>query len=107
MSKNEPEHPVNLPDGGARDALIPARVPEVNFTTVPQIMVRLMSKLAQVNGYCQGLQDGVQGSGIKKDHPEIIEPFEKGLAHLIGLIDEACSIEQELRAKLRTRGEEV
>lgn len=75
--------------------------------SVPQTMLKLMSKLAQVNGYCQGLQDGVQGSGIKKDHPEIVEPFEKGLDHLMGLIDEACSIEQELRVKLRARGESL
>ena len=75
--------------------------------SVPQIMLQLMSKLAQINGYCLGLQDGVQGSGLKKDHPEIVEPFENGLAHLNGLIDEACSIERELRAKLRQQGESL
>jgi len=75
--------------------------------SVPQIMLRLMSKLAQVNGYCLGLQDGVQGSGLKKDHPEIVEPFENGLVHLNGLIEEACSIEKELREKLRQQGESL
>ncbi len=75
--------------------------------SVPQSLLLLSSKLAQVNGYCLGLQDGVQGSGLKKDHPEIAEPFENGLAHLHKLIEEACSIEQELRAKLRQQGESL
>lgn len=75
--------------------------------SVPQTLLLLTSKLAQVDGYCQGLRDGVEGSGIKKDHPETIEPIENGLAHLQGLIDEACSIEQELRQKLRQQGESL
>lgn len=75
--------------------------------SVPQTLLKLASKLAQVEGYCLGLQDGVRGSGLMKDNPEFVEPIQNGLEHLSGLIEQACAIEQELRQKLRQRGEEV
>jgi flagellar biosynthesis/type III secretory pathway protein FliH len=67
-----------------------------------------MSKLSQIKGYAEGMQEG-----FSVGHPEtldaaiLVEHMEKGMAHLNKLIDEARSIEQELRQKLRQRGEEV
>ena len=67
--------------------------------TVPQIMLRLMSKLAQARGYSEGILGGINWSD--KEH------IEEAVVQLKQYIEEACSIERELRTKLRTRGEDL
>ena len=73
--------------------------------SVSQSLLKMMSKLSQIKGYSEGMQEGFNSA-----HPEtldaaiLVEHMEKGMTHLNKLIDEACSIEQELRQKLRQRG---
>ncbi len=75
--------------------------------SVPQTLLLLTSKLAQVKGYAEGMQEG-----FTIVHPEhldaalLVEHIEKGMVHLNKLIDEARKIEGELRLNLRARGEE-
>jgi len=76
--------------------------------SVPQSLLQLMSKLSQIKGYSEGMQEGFQYGHLETlDAAILAEHMEKGMAHLNKLIDEACSIEQELRQQLRQRGEEV
>jgi len=64
-----------------------------------------MSKLAQIKGYSEGMQEGFNSAQPETlDAAILVEHMEKGMTHLNKLIDEACSIEQELRQKLRQRG---
>lgn len=75
--------------------------------SVSHSLLKLMSKLSQIKGYSEGMQEG-----FTMAHPETLdtallsEHINKGLTHLNKLINEACSIEQEVRQKLRARGEE-
>jgi hypothetical protein len=75
--------------------------------SVPQTLLLLTSKLAQVKGYAEGMQEG-----FRMTHPETLdtallcEHINKGIDHLNKLIDEARKIEGELRLNLRARGEE-
>ena len=76
--------------------------------SVPQSLLKLLSKLSQIKGYAEGMQEGFHyGHPETLDAALLVEHMEKGMSHLNKLIDEACSIEQELRANLRQRGEEV
>jgi hypothetical protein len=76
--------------------------------SVPQTLLLLLSKLSQIKGYAEGMQEG-----FSMAHPEnldtalLSEHINKGLAHLNNLIDEALKIEQELRLELRQRGESI
>lgn len=67
--------------------------------SVPQTLLKLMSKLAQARGYSEGIIEGINWSDL--------EHIEAGVLQLQLYINEACEIEQELRVKLRQRGEEV
>ena len=75
--------------------------------SVPQTLLLLMSKLSQIKGYSEGMQEGFNSA-----HPEtldaalLVEHIDKGMTHLNKLIDEALKIEGELRLNLRARGEE-
>jgi flagellar biosynthesis/type III secretory pathway protein FliH len=75
--------------------------------SVPQTLLLLLSKLHQIKGYSEGMQEGFQYGHLETlDAAILAEHMEKGMAHLCKLIDEACSIEQKLRENLRARGEE-
>ncbi len=67
--------------------------------SVPQTMLKLMSKLAQARGYSEGILGGINWSD--KEH------IEEAVTQLSQYIGEACEIEKELRVKLRTRGEDL
>jgi len=75
--------------------------------SVPQTLLLLTSKLHQVKGYAEGMQEG-----FSMAHPETLdtallsEHINKGMTHLNKLIDEALKVEGELRLNLRARGEE-
>lgn len=76
--------------------------------SVPHSLLNLMSKLSQIKGYAEGMQEGFRyGTPETLDSALLVEHIEKGMTHLNKLIDEARSIEKELRQKLRQRGEEV
>ena len=76
--------------------------------SVPQSLLLLTSKLAQIKGYSEGMQEGFDMARPETyDAALLCEHMEKGMIHLNKLIDEARSIEQELRAHLRQRGEQV
>lgn len=76
--------------------------------SVPAALLQLLSKLHQIKGYSEGMHEGFQyGHPETLDAALLTEHIEKGLAHLCKLIDEACLMEQQLREKLRQRGEEV
>ncbi len=66
--------------------------------SVPQTLLKLMSKLAQARGYSEGIMGGINWSDL--------EHIEEAVTQLNQYINEACEIEQELRVKLRARGEE-
>jgi len=75
--------------------------------SVPQTLLLLTSKLAQLKGYAEGMQEGLQyGYPENLDVALLVEHMEKGIAHLNKLIDEARKIDGELRLNLRSRGEE-
>ena len=75
--------------------------------SVTQTLLLLLSKLSQVKGYAEGMQEGFQyGHPETLDAALLVEHMEKGMTHLNKLIDEAMKIEQELRLNLRARGEE-
>jgi hypothetical protein len=76
--------------------------------SVPQTLLLLLSKLSQIKGYAEGMQEG-----FTMAHPETLdtallcEHITKGMTHLNKLIDEAMKIEQELRLNLRQQGESL
>jgi hypothetical protein len=76
--------------------------------SVPQTLLQLLSKLHQIKGYAEGMQEG-----FSMAHPETLdtallsEHITKGMTHLNKLIDEAMKIEQELRLTLRQQGESL
>ncbi len=75
--------------------------------SVPQTLLLLTSKLAQIKGYAEGMQEGFDMARPETyDAALLCEHMEKGMVHLNKLIDEARKIEGELRLNLRTRGEE-
>lgn len=76
--------------------------------SVPQSLLLLMSKLSQIKGYSEGMQEGFTIANPETlDAAILAEHMEKGMTHLCKLIDEACSIEQDLRQKLRQQGESL
>ena len=75
--------------------------------SVPQTLLLLSSKLAQVKGYAEGMQEGYRfGYPETLDAALLIEHIEKQMTHINKLIDEARKIDGELRLLLRARGEE-